>query len=95
MRETQRCQDCGHVFSEIERTGPSLGGIGDIMRHAGEKACPRCGGAVKWVSQGGSPLSANKRLEEAHHHLRLGCLWGAIAGGIALIGFLIAHFVLK
>jgi hypothetical protein len=93
--ELQKCQTPGKVFSQIERTGPSIGGIGEIMRHSDEKVCPNCGGPVIWVDYKGSPLSAYKRMEEANRHLRLGC----IGGIIALIGFLalyyFVHFGLK
>jgi ribosomal protein S27AE len=91
MREIQRCRKCGHVFAKIDRSGPSIGGMGDIMRHSDDRVCPRCGGSVIWVDEGGSPLSAYKRMEEANRHLRLACLWGAIA----LIGWLIIYFVLR
>jgi len=74
MREIQKCRRCGKTFSEITRTGPSIGSMGDIMRHSDEKACPYCGGSVIWVNEKGDPLSSYKRMEEANRHLKLGCL---------------------
>lgn len=92
MREFQKCQKCGKVFAQIDRTGASIGGIGEIMRHSDEKVCPSCGGTVVWVDDGGSPLSAYRHIEDANRQLRLGCLWGIIA----LLGFLLLYyFVLK
>lgn len=91
MKETQKCRKCGHVFAGTERSGRSFGGIGDSMRRADAKVCPRCGGPVTWVGQGGAPLSPFQRMAEAKRHLRLGCLWGAIA----LVGGLIALLVIK
>lgn len=92
MSELQRCQKCGQVFDQIDRTGPLTGGIGELMRHADEKVCPSCGGRVIWIDDSGSPMSAFERMEEANRHMRLGCLWGIVA----LIGFFILYyFVLK
>ena len=88
MNEFQRCQKCGTTFTRIDRTGPSIGGMGDIMRHADEKMCSRCGGRVIWVNDSGSPMSAYKRMEEANRHMKLGFLWGIVA----LIGWLIFYY---
>ncbi|MGD0294281.1 MAG: hypothetical protein ABSB30_10530 [Terracidiphilus sp.] len=90
MREIQKCRRCGHVFCEIERSGPSPVGLGHISLHAGEKLCPRCGGPVVWVDESGSPLSAYKRLEEANWHQRQGCLLLAI---IVLLGLILSFVV--
>jgi len=89
MKEFQKCQKCGKVFARIDRTGPSIGGIGEAMRHSDEKVCPSCGGPVIWVDDSNSPLSAYRRMEEANRHLRLGCLFGVVA----VIGFLILYFL--
>lgn len=92
MSEFQKCQKCGRTFARFDRTGPSIGEMGDIMRRAGEKVCPSCGGPVIWVDDGGSPMSPHKRMEEANRHLRLGILWGIVA----LIGWLfLYYFVLR
>jgi len=88
MSEFQKCQKCGKTFARIDQTGPSIGGMGDIMRHAGEKMCPSCGGPVIRVDDNGSPMSAYERMEEANRHMRLGCLWGIVA----LIGWLLSYF---
>ncbi len=77
-----------YSLPSIDRTGPSIGGLGDIMRHAEEKMCPRCGGRVIWVDDSSSPMSAYKRMEEANCHMRLGCLWVIVA----LIGWLILYY---
>jgi len=61
MREFQKCQKCGKVYAQIDRTGPSIGGMGDIMRHAGKTICPSCLGPVIWVDDRGSPMSADMR----------------------------------
>ncbi|MFC1539018.1 hypothetical protein ACFL6H_06325 [Candidatus Latescibacterota bacterium] len=89
MREFQKCQKCGKLYCQIDQTGPSIGGFGDIMLQSDETVCTSCGGTVIWVDEGGSPLSAYKRFEEANSHLRLGCLYGISA----LIFFLILYFL--
>lgn len=91
MRESQKCRKCGHVFSQFERTGPSVGGLGDIMRRGRTMQCPRCGGPVTWVDDGGMPLSPHQRMEDTKRHLRLALLFGAIA----LIGFAIVFLIVK
>lgn len=92
MSEFQKCQGCGRISAQIDRIGPSIGGIGEIMRLADEKSCPHCGGPVIWVDDRGSSMNACKRMEEANRHMRLGCLWGILA----LMGFLVFYYcVLK
>ena len=91
MRETQKCRKCGKTFSQIERTGPFLGGMGETMRHSEDKKCPHCGGSVIWIDENGSPLSACKRMEDANRHFRLGVLWAVIA----ILAYLAAYFLIK
>ena len=92
MSEFQKCQKCGRTFAQLDRSGSSIGEMGDIMRRADDKMCPICGGRVIWVDDSGSPMSAYKRMEDANRHLRLGCLWGLVA----LIGWLLFYyFVLR
>jgi DNA-directed RNA polymerase subunit RPC12/RpoP len=88
MSEFQKCQKCGTTFTRIDRTGPSIDGMGDITRHADEKMCPCCGGRVIWVDDSGSPMSAYRRMGEVNRHMRLDCLWGIVA----LIGWLIFYY---
>ena len=92
MSEFQKCQRCGNVFAQIDRTGPSIGGISEIMRHVDEKECPSCGGPVIWVDDRGYPMNAYRRMKEANLSMIVGCL-GVL---VALIVILILHyFVLR
>ncbi len=91
MKDIQKCQKCGKVFSQMVRAGPSKGGIGDIMRQANTMTCPNCGGSVIWVNEANVPLSAHERMEEANRQLRLGCIWGIVAI-IGLLAFFVAKY---
>jgi DNA-directed RNA polymerase subunit RPC12/RpoP len=88
MRESQKCQKCGRSFTRIDRTGPYIEGMGDIMRRVKEKTCPGCGGRVIWVDENGTPMNTYKSIEESNKHFRLGCLWGVVA----LVGFILFHY---
>ncbi len=86
MSEFQKCLKCQKVFSQFDRTGPSIGHMGDVKRYANEQVCPSCGGRVLWVDDNEIPLSGLKREEELGKHLGLGCLWSILA---LIIGYLL------
>lgn len=91
MTEYQKCRKCGYVFAQIDRSGPSIGGFGDIMRHGDETMCPHCGGSVIWVDSTDLPLSPYKRMEDAKRHMKLGCLYGIVA----LLGWLLFFLFIR
>jgi hypothetical protein len=99
MTEYFMCRKCGKVYFRMDRTGPSLGVMGDVMRHAQTSRCRTCAGVVIWVDDRGRALGSERddisgapsALGEIFAGVCMVALWGGIIYGAYRVVMFLAH----